>query len=200
MTHWAFADEFRERYPAVELDEEQLYVDEGNLLTSAGVAAGIDCCLHLAKRLYGSQYANRIARNIVASPHRAGGQVQFVDRPLAASDRDMRLRETLDEIVQTIAAAHSIDTVAQTLGMSRRSFTRHFQQTMGMGFREWLAAERLTIAARALEETLRPVDLIALDAGFSSAAAFRVRFADRFGASPSQWRKNHKENAALPVL
>lgn len=199
-THWAFAQEFRDRFPDVQLEEEQLFVDEGNVVTSAGVAAGVDCCLHLASRFFGAQYANRIARNIVAAPHRVGGQMQFIDRPMAANNRDMRLREAMDDVVQTIAHKHTIDAVAQRMAMSRRNFTRHFQQTMGISFSDWLADERLALAARALEATSRSVDQIAIETGFGSAATLRVRFAERFGVSPTQWRKAFHKNGSLPVL
>lgn len=199
-THWAFAQEFRARFPQVELDEAQIYVDEGNLLTSAGVAAGVDCCLHLANRLFGAQYANGIARNIVAAPHRVGGQMQFIDRPMPVNKLDARLRQAMEGIVETMGAHHSIDTVAQQLGMSRRNFTRRFQQTMGVSFREWLGGERLTLAARALEATSHSVDQIARDMGFGSAATFRQRFTERFGVTPVQWRKTFYQDVALPTL
>jgi len=188
-THWAFADDFRERFPKVELAETQLYVDDDNLLTSAGVAAGIDCCLHLAKRLFGAQFANHVARNMVAAPHRAGGQMQYIDRPMPATNRDSRLRDVLFEIVRTIDEKHSIDSVANRLGMSRRNFTRLFVQTFGVSFFDWLTDMRLALAARALEATSRSVEQIALETGFGSVVTFRSRFSARYGVSPSSWRK-----------
>lgn len=191
-THWSFSDDFRRRFPAVKLDDKVLYVDEGDILTSAGVTAGIDCCLHIARRLFGAFRANRIARNILALPHRAGGQVQFIERPLAENARDIRLRGAMEEIVQTLDRKHSIDAVAARLGMSRRSFTRHFQQTMGMSFNEWLGNERLAMAQRHLEATNRSVDQIALDAGFGSVVTFRTRFQSHMGVSPAQWRRSFR--------
>ncbi|QAB01070.1 MULTISPECIES: GlxA family transcriptional regulator [Agrobacterium tumefaciens complex] len=191
-THWAFSDDFRRRFPAVQLDERVLYVDEGTALTSAGVTAGVDCCLHLARRLFGARQANRIARNILALPHRAGGQIQFIDRPLAESLRDVRLRDMIEDIVQHLGHKHTIDSVAARLGMSRRSFTRHFQQTMGMSFSIWLGNERLTLAQRYLEATDHSVEQIALDAGFGSPVTFRVQFQERLGVSPRQWRSSFR--------
>lgn len=188
-THWAFADKFRERFPRVELDESQIYVDEGRLLTSAGVAAGVDCCLYLANRLFGAQLADQIARNIVAAPHRMGGQSQFIGRPHATNNRDRRMRDTMERIVTTIDRRHSIDSVAECLGMSRRNFTRHFQQTMGIGFHDWLADQKLDKAKMDLQNTSKPVARVAQDAGFGSAVTFRTKFVQRFGMSPTQWRK-----------
>ncbi|MDX3978212.1 GlxA family transcriptional regulator [Shinella sp.] len=191
-THWAFSQEFRQRFPAVELDEMLLYVDEGELLTSAGVAAGIDCCLHIARRLYGAHQANRIARNVLAPPYRAGGQAQFIERPLGKNLRDARFRSALDEIVRNLGRKHSIDTLASSLAMSRRSFTRHFHQIMGVSFGEWLINERLLKARRDLEATNESVDQIALDAGFGNTKTFREQFLVRLGVSPAQWRRSFR--------
>lgn len=191
-THWAFSEDFRRRFPAVELDEKVLYVDEGTVLTSAGVTAGVDCCLHLARRLFGAHRANWIARNILALPHRAGGQIQFIDRPLAESPRDVRLRNMIENVVQHLGNEHTIDSVAARLGMSRRSFTRHFQQTMGMSFSVWLGNERLTLAQRHLETTDHSVEQIAFDAGFGSPVTFRAQFQERLGVSPRQWRRSFR--------
>ncbi|GAJ96509.1 GlxA family transcriptional regulator [Rhizobium rhizogenes] len=191
-THWAFSDDFRRRFPAVELDEKVLYVDEGTVLTSAGVTAGVDCCLHLARRLFGARRANWIARNVLALPHRAGGQIQFIDRPLAENLRDIRLRDMIEDIVQHLGRKYTIDSMAARLGMSRRSFTRHFQQTMGMSFSVWLGNERLTLAQRNLEATDDSVEQIALDAGFGSPLTFRVQFQKRLGVSPRQWRRSFR--------
>lgn len=193
-THWAFAEDFRRSFPQVDLDEIDLYVDQDSVITSAGVAASIDCCLHLAERLFGAQTANRIARSIVSAPHRAGGQPQFIDRPIPVSNRDSRLRSAMYEIVRTIGEKHSIDSVASDLGMSRRNFTRLFQQTMGVGFREWLTNMRLALAARSLEATSRSVEQIALETGFGSVVTFRAQFTKRYGVSPVAWRRSFNQN------
>lgn len=198
-THWAFADDFRRRFPLVDLDETQLYVDGGKLVTSAGVAAGVDCCLHLASRLFGAEYANGIARTIVAAPHRASTQSQLIDRPMPESNRDSRFRTALFEIVRTISDRHTIDSVAASLGMSRRNFTRMFQQTLGISFHEWLADMRLAIAVRALEATSKSVEQIAIETGFGSAVTFRARFATRYGVSPSVWRRAFRQKNASPL-
>lgn len=191
-THWSFADDFRRRFPAVKLDDKVLYVDEGQVLTSAGVTAGIDCCLHIARRLFGPHRANRIARNVLALPYRAGGQVQFIERPLAENARDIRLRDAMEQIVQSLDRKHSIDSAAAGLGMSRRNFTRHFQQTMGMSFNDWLGNERLAMAQHHLEVSDNSVDQIALDVGFGSAVTFRARFKSHMGVGPAQWRRSFR--------
>lgn len=189
-THWAFAHDFRRRFPAVELDENVLYVDEGSVLTSAGVTAGIDGCLHLARRLFGTRQANRIARNMLALPYRAGGQTQFLERPLAENTRDARFKNALNDIIQRLDQRHTVDSMAAQLALSRRSFTRHFQQAMGMSFGEWLIIERLALAQRHLEETNHSIEKIATDAGFRSVVTFRSHFQHRYGVSPNQWRKS----------
>lgn len=191
-THWAFSDDFRRRFPSVELTENALYVDEGSVLTSAGVTAGVDCCLHVARRFFGPQRANGIARNIVALPHRAGGQTQFIRRPLAEGSQDVRLRESVENIVRQLGDKHSIDSVAARAGMSRRSFTRLFQQTMGVSFSSWLNDQRLILAQQYLEASNRSIEQVALDAGFGSAVTFRTRFQERLGVSPTEWRRSFR--------
>lgn len=194
-THWAFADAFRERFPNVALDETALFVDEGAVLTSAGVAAGVDCCLHLARRLFGSAPANRIARNILALPYRAGGQTQFIERPLAADARDARILQTLDQIVGSLGAGHTLDSAARAVAMSRRNFSRHVKKLMGLSFGEWLTNERLEKARAEIEGSGRAIDLIAHDAGFASSITFRARFRARHGVSPARWRKSLRDDA-----
>ncbi len=191
-THWAFSDDFRRRFPAVELDENALYVDEGTVVTSAGVTAGVDCCLHIARRFFGPQNANRIARNVLALPHRAGGQTQFIRRPLADAPHDVRLRETVEEIARHLERKYSIDTVAAELRMSRRSFTRLFQQSMGSSFNNWLTDQRLALAQRHLETGNRSIEQIAHETGFGSVVTFRAKFQDRLGVSPTEWRRSFR--------
>lgn len=161
-------------------------MDEGSVLTSAGV----DCRLHVARRFFGPQRASDIARNIVALPHRAGGQTQFIQRPLAESSQNIRLRESVENIVRQLAHTHSIESVAARAGMSRRSFTRLFQQTMGVSFSSWLNDQRLILAQQYLEASDRSVEQVAFDAGFGSAVTFRTRFQERFGVSPTEWRRS----------
>jgi transcriptional regulator GlxA family with amidase domain len=118
-THWAWARVFAERFPAVRLDADVLYVEDGNLLTSAGTAAGIDCCLHLLRQHCGAKAANKVARRLVVPPHRQGGQAQFIEQPLPATARDDRLSDLLDWVRANLDQPHSLDSLADKVLMSR---------------------------------------------------------------------------------
>lgn len=194
-THWAYAAEFSQRYPAVQLQADVLYVEDSRLLTSAGTAAGIDCCLHWLRQHFGATEANRVARRLVVPPHRQGGQAQFVEQPVAALAGASRLGPLLDWLHQRLDQTHSLDSLAAQALMSRRSFTRHFRQQTGMSLGDWLLAARLALSQRLLEETRQPVERIAQQAGFGSTAALRQHFKSRFGLSPAAWRKVFRADA-----
>lgn len=130
-THWSVADDFARRFPRVQVDRDVLYVDEGDVVTSAGTAAGIDCCLHLLRQLHGAEAANRVARRLVVAPHRAGGQAQFIEQPLPVMAGDSRMAVLLDQVCRSLASAHTVDSMARQALMSRRTFTRHFRQLTG---------------------------------------------------------------------
>lgn len=188
-THWAWAPVFAARYPEVRLDADVLYVEDGNILTSAGTTAGLDCCLHLLRRQYGSEIANAVARRLVMPPHRQGGQAQYVEQPLPATARDSRLAGLLDWVRANLQEAHSLDSLAERSLMSRRTFTRHFRQLTGVTVGDWLLAERLALSQRLLETTDRPVEQVAALAGFGSPASLRHHFGQAFGVSPRAWRR-----------
>lgn len=187
-THWAAAQVFAQRYPKVMLDADVLYVEDGTVLTSAGTAAGIDCCLHLLRQRYGGEIANRVARRLVTPPHRQGGQAQFIEQPLPAHPRDSRLADLLDWVRAHLDQPHSLDSLAERALMSRRSFTRHFRQITGTTVGDWLLGERLALSQRLLETTDQPVERIAVLAGFGSPVSLRQHFGRVFGVSPSAWR------------
>jgi len=189
-THWAWAQAFAARYPGVKLDADVLYVEDGNILTSAGTTAGLDCCLHLLRTQYGSEIANAVARRLVMSPHRQGGQAQYVEQPLPATARDSRLAGLLDWVRANLQQAHSLDSLAERSLMSRRTFTRHFRQLTGVTVGDWLLAERLALSQRLLETTDQPVEQVAMLAGFGSPASLRHHFGQAFGVSPKAWRQN----------
>lgn len=191
-THWAFAQDFARRYPGVKVDADVLYVDDGQLLTSAGTAAGIDCCLHLLRRSHGAECANRVARRLVVPPHRQGGQAQFIEQPLPASAGDSRLAQLLDWLRASLQQPHSVDSVAGKALMSRRTFTRHFRQLTGGTLGSWLLAERLALAQRLLETTEQSVERVAALAGFGSPASLRQHFGKGLGVSPSAWRQTFR--------
>ena len=191
-THWAAADDFARRFPAVRFDPEVLYIDDGDLLTSAGTAAGLDCCLHLMRRLCGASAANYVARRLVVPPHRQGNQAQYVQQPLAAAGRGDRLAGLLDWIRAHLDTPHTLDSLAQRALMSRRTFTRQFRSTTGSTVSAWLLGERLARAQQLLESTDQPIDAIAQRAGFGSAASLRQHFVERFRTTPSAWRREFR--------
>jgi len=191
-THWAAAQAFAQRYPKVMLDADVLYVEDGPILTSAGTAAGIDCCLHLLRQRYGGEIANRVARRLVTPPHRQGGQAQFIEQPLPAHPRDSRLADLLDWVRAHLDQPHSLDSLAARALMSRRTFTRHFRQITGTTVGDWLLGERLALSQRLLETTDQPVERIAALAGFGSPVSLRQHFGRAFGVSPSAWRQTFR--------
>ncbi|HTD02706.1 GlxA family transcriptional regulator [Undibacterium sp.] len=188
-THWALAEEFARRYPHIGLDPNVLYVDHGDVTTSAGTAAGIDCCLHLLRSQFGSDVATHVARRLVVAPHRQGGQAQYIDQPLPVLASDDRLSRVLEWMLQHLAEPQSLDLLAQRALMSRRSFTRHFQKLTGTTVGQWLLNQRLAQAQRQLESTKRSIEDIANDTGFGSAMVLRRHFAGAFHTSPSAYRR-----------
>ncbi|HEX7908419.1 MAG TPA: helix-turn-helix domain-containing protein [Paraburkholderia sp.] len=191
-THWAWADDFARRYPRVRLDPDVLYVDDGNVLTSAGTAAGLDCCLHVMRKMCGAQVANHVARRLVVSPHRQGGQAQFVQQPMPPNVRGDRLSGLLDWVSGNLHVPHTLDTLADRALMSRRTFTRRFRLATGTTAGAWLLAQRLARAQHLLESTDEPVEAIAGLAGFGSTASLRQHFAQAFRTSPSAWRREFR--------
>ncbi|MBV1775322.1 helix-turn-helix domain-containing protein [Burkholderiaceae bacterium DAT-1] len=188
-THWAHATQMRERYPAISVDPDVLYVEDGNILTSAGTAAELDACLHLLRRQLGSHIANRVARRLVVQPHRDGGQAQFIEHPLPQTAGGSRLAHLLESVRQRLHDAHSLDSLADEARMSRRSFTRQFRALTGTTVQAWLLRERLTLAQQLLEKTGHSIERIAELAGFGSAITLRHHFRRAVGLSPLAWRK-----------
>ncbi len=195
-THWRWAAELAERYPAIEVDSDVLYVDEGDIVTAAGVAAGLDCCLHLVRQLCGAELANRLARQLVVAPHRQGGQAQFIEQPLARTPGDERIAAVLAWAAAHLDQAHTVDTLAARAAMSRRSFTRHVREATGTSVLQWLLGQRLALAQRLLETTARPLELVAASAGFGSALSLRQHFRKALATSPSAYRALYRRREA----
>lgn len=194
-THWHLAAAFAKQYPQVVLQPEVLYVDDGNVLTSAGTAAGIDCCLHLLRVRYGADTANRAARRMVVAPHRQGGQAQYIQQPVpAAAERD-RLTPLLEWMGRHLQTPHELDELAKRALMSRRTFTRRFRESTGTTVGQWLQNQRLALAQRLLETTDRSVERVAADAGFGSAVLLRKHFATAFKVSPTVYRRQFSQEA-----
>ncbi|MRW87877.1 helix-turn-helix domain-containing protein [Pseudoduganella sp. FT26W] len=193
-THWAYADTLAARHPDVAVDREVLYVDD-EVLTSAGVAAGLDCCLHLLRQLCGAEAANHVARQLVVAPHRQGGQAQFIERPVPVSGSDDRFAQVLDWVNQRLADNHSIDALAARAAMSRRNFTRHFRDATGTSFKQWLLNQRVAHAQRLLETSDVSIELVAQEAGFGSALSLRQHFRTALCTSPSEYRRQFRAGA-----
>lgn len=193
-THWKWAGDLARRYPLVQVQPDRLYVDDGTIITSAGVAAGIDCCLHLLRRFHGAELAARVARRMVVPPHRQGGQSQYIElpiRPDAAADHFTR---TLEWLQGNLDQPHSIDSLAARFIMSRRTFIRRFRQVTGATVGTWLLNQRLALAQRLLETTAKPVDLIAQESGFGSEVTLRQQFNKVLKTTPSRYRKEFRGN------
>ncbi|MEV6907512.1 helix-turn-helix domain-containing protein [Amycolatopsis sp. NPDC051071] len=186
-THWKWAETFRRRFPRVELRPEELYVDEGDVVTGAGATAGIDTCLHLLARTSGQVVANRVARRIVAAPHRPGGQAQFIELPVPAPDEDP-LTQVLSWAQSHLDTPQSIDRLAAQAHMSRSTFTRAFRARTGTTVHNWLVTQRLARARHLLETTALGVDAIAAQAGFGTPARLREHFAAALGTTPTRYR------------
>jgi transcriptional regulator GlxA family with amidase domain len=190
-THWAYAARLARMYPAVELDPEVLYVDEGDVVTSAGVAAGIDLCLHLVRRDAGAEAANAIARQIVVAPHRDGGQAQFVDAPLPAAD-ERGLAPTRAWALDRLREPLTVAAMARHAGCSERTFARRFRSETGTTPLQWLLRERVLHARRLLEATDLPVEDVAREAGFGTAASLRTHFRRSTATSPMAYRRTFR--------
>lgn len=191
-THWAYAADFATRYAAIKVNADALYVEDGNLLTSAGTAAGIDCCLHMIRQRYGAASANSLARRLVVPPHRHGGQAQFVEHPVPATASESRLSGLIDALRGQLNEVHTLDSLSKRALMSRRTFTRQFRQLTGATFGEWLLHERLALTQRLLESSEHSIDAISAFAGFGSPESLRLNFRRAFGVSPTAWRETFK--------
>lgn len=195
-THWRWTELFKQRFPNVRLDPNVLYVDQGNIITSAGTAAGIDCCLHVVRRQYGAEITNGIARTLVVPPHRQGSQAQYIEQPVLAQATDTPLTKALNWAVRHLQEPHTLDLLAARALMSRRSFTRHFRQQTGTTVGQWLLAQRLSLAQRMLETTDQPIERIAERAGFGTALSMRQHFSAAFNTTPSMYRREFRGHAA----
>ncbi len=197
-THWRYAEALSARFPAIRVEPDVLYIDEGSVLTSAGSAAGIDLCLHLVRRDFGTEAANKVARRLVVPPHRDGGQAQFVERPVPAPYESSRLAPLLDRLRQDAHSDYTIEAMAQVVGMSPRTFLRRFQAATGTTPGKWLLAERLAKARDLLEATSEPIQQIAEASGFGSADTMRHHFRQKLGTTPAAYRNSFSRGELEP--
>lgn len=191
-THWMHADRLAAEYPQVQVDRNVLYVDEGQVLTSAGTAAGIDLCLHVVRQELGATVANAIARRMVVPPHRDGGQAQYVEAPLPDPRRGQELGEVLAWAIEHLGEPLTVEDLAARALMSPRTFARRFQAAAGTTPHHWLLGQRVLLAQRLLEAGELSVEEIARSCGFGSAATLRQQFTRWRGTSPQAYRRTFR--------
>ncbi len=187
-THWVAADAFTSRFPQVHLDLEVLYVDDGTVLTSAGAASGIDLCLHIVERDYGSAVAADAARLAVAPLHRPGGQAQYIVRNRPTPRMSSSLGETLAWIERNAHREMTLADIASIARVSTRTLTRRFQDETGQSPMQWVSGVRIRHAQELLETTDYTVDRIAAQTGFSTTSNFRAQFGQLLGVTPGAYR------------
>lgn len=191
-THWRHVERLARMFPAVHVEPDALYVDEGQVMTSAGSAAGIDLLLHLVRKDYGARVANMFARRMVVPPHRDGGQSQFVAQPLAVVRTNDRIARVADWMVLNLDQEITVEALAQRAAMSVRTFSRRFRAATGATPIEWLLRLRVRHAQDLLEGTDLPIDHIAQTAGFNAPESLRRHFRRVVGTSPSKWRSSFR--------
>lgn len=192
VTHWEYEKDFLRLFPQVRLDVNVLYTDDDGVITSAGTAAALDCCLYVIRQRFGTSVANQIARRMVTPPYREGGQAQYIEQVVPRSTGDNRINQLLTYLQQNLEQAHTIDSLAQRAAMSRRTVTRHFQKATGMSISEWVTTERLRRSQALLETSTLSIEQVAEHSGFQSAITFRQAFREKLGVSPVEWRKTFK--------
>jgi AraC family transcriptional activator FtrA len=196
-THWRYADKLQQRYPHLHVQPDALYVDENQIITSAGSAAGLDMLLHLVRRDHGSAVANRVAQRLVVAPHREGGQAQFVPRPMP-QDGGGRLAKLMDWVRRHPALPHTLRSLAEWAAMSPRTLQRQFHDATGMAPYEWLVRERVAIARELLEApSALPMSRVAELAGFGSEESLRRHFRRIALTSPGAYRKRFGAQAGV---
>lgn len=196
-THWMNAAEMAEAYPDVEIDPGVLYVDDGDIATSAGTASGIDLCLHVVRKDHGAEVANAVARQMVVPPHREGGQAQYIAYPMVtAEESDDLFDETLAWAREHLVDPLTVEELARHAAMSPRTFARRFGDATGTTPHQWLTTERVRLAQRLLESTDRSIDGIAADAGLGTATNMRQHFQRLLGVSPGRYREVFRRTSA----
>jgi transcriptional regulator GlxA family with amidase domain len=196
-THWMHAEALAARYPQVEVDPDVLYVDEGDVMTSAGTAAGIDLCLHVVRLDFGAEIANAVARRMVVPPHREDGQAQFVEAPMTSGGPGSdRFATTLEYMLEHLDEPLSVEGMADRAAMSPRTFARRFRGTTGTTPGQWLVRQRVLLAQRLLETTDDPMEVIALRCGFGTAAGLRLHFRRVLATSPLVYRRTFRRIGA----
>lgn len=190
-THWADAERFQRMFPRIRVDPGVLFIDDGDVLTSAGVAAGIDLCLHMVRRDFGTAVANDVARRTVVPPHRDGGQAQYIARPVP----DPQLATTTAARTWALGRLHEpiqLRDLAGREAMSVRTFTRRFREEVGVSPGQWLTQQRVERARHLLESTDLSMDQVARDAGFGTAQSMRQHLQATLGVTPTAYRRTFR--------
>jgi len=186
-THWRYIEKLKTAYPTIELEPDVLYVDEGDILTSAGSAAGIDLCLHIIRKDFGASIANAVARRLVVSPHREGGQAQFIEKPVGDASTPW-LSYLLDWVQSNLHKVITVDDLAAQAHMSKRTLNRRFAEVTGTSPLDWVTKQRIGFAKDLLETSQISVEAVAERCGFGSTATLRHHFRQMVKLSPNTYR------------
>lgn len=195
-THWRYADQLRRRYPAVHVDPDVLYVDHGDVCTSAGSAAGLDLCLHIVRQDHGAAIANAVARRLVAQPHRAGGQAQFIEAPVTAAPEDDGVTRSMRWALEHLDQPINVAALARHAHLSPRTYLRHFARSTGTSPIRWLIHQRVQASLALLETTDAPVERIAGAVGFDTVVTYRHHFGHVMRTSPAAYRRAFRTGGA----
>lgn len=191
-THWKHADELARRFPAAQVNPSVLYVEDGNIFTSAGTASGIDLALHVVRLIHGSEIATKLARRMVVPPHREGGQSQYVEAPLPNVPQGATLEPLLAWLIEHLDRQVTVEELAERVHMAPRTFARRFKAETGATPHDWITGQRVLLARQLLEATDLGVESIAVHAGFGDAVNLRHHFARRLGATPHAYRQTFR--------
>jgi transcriptional regulator GlxA family with amidase domain len=187
-THWQQAAKLAQWHPSVQVDPAVLYVDNGDVLTSAGRSAGLDLCLHIVRRDFGAHVANQVARRMVVPAHRPGGQAQYIDHSVPSRDSDS-MGALLQWACARLDSPLTVEVLARQAKMSTRTFARRFHSATGTTPRQWLLSQRLNRARELLESTELSVDQVSEQCGLGSSANFRSHFGATVGTTPTEYRR-----------
>ncbi|MHA2790183.1 GlxA family transcriptional regulator [Corynebacterium sp. S7] len=189
VTHWRAAEELGILAPEVQVDSDALYVDHGDVLTSAGTASALDACLHLVRKHLGAEAASMVARQLVIAPHRDGGQAQYIERPLPVDVADDGIQEAMTWALGNLDQPLGVSDLAEHARMSTRNFTRRFREVTGTSPGKWVSTQRLDESRRLLETTSWSIERVVRTCGYGSPVTFRQAFLNAYGTPPSAYRR-----------
>jgi len=197
-THWRYIEKLTRKFPLIQLQPDVLYVDEGDILSSAGSAAGIDLCLHIIRKDFGAVVANQVARRLVVPPHREGGQAQFIDKPVGEEAHPW-LTQLLEWTLARIHKQITVERLASAAHVSKRTLSRRFAETTGTSPLDWVSGLRVRRAKDLLETATLSVEEIAEESGFGSAAVLRHHFRMRVKLSPNMYRNQFRQDTSMAL-